>query len=174
MSSAIISPCGTYRYELRRRVPCALRWIHPAVFVLFNPSTADHVKDDQTVKKGLGFCERWSCTEMVFVNLYAFRSSKPKKLWGCDDPIGPENNDHLRRVLKGIVGGRLFFAWGAIKGPKMKERVQTICDIVSEMRVQPEALVITKEGFPGHPVMLPYALTPVPIDMDKLVGSYKK
>lgn len=44
--SALLSECGTYRYELRRPVPCALRWVKPALFILFNPSTADASVDD--------------------------------------------------------------------------------------------------------------------------------
>ncbi len=173
MSSAILSPCGTYRYELRRKVPCALRWIQPALFILFNPSTADHVEDDQTVKKGMGFCKEWFCTDMLFWNLYAFRSRWPKDLKAAADPIGPENDTHLRRILKSHLDGRIILAWGGMVGPQMKQRVAQVVAVLQEFNKRVEAIKINKDGSPAHPCMLGYKNKPVPVDLDKLVKVYK-
>lgn len=174
MSSAIISPCGTYRYELRRRIPCALRWVQPALFILFNPSTANAEKDDQTVRKGMGFCKEWFCTDMIFWNLYAFRSRNPKALKTAADPIGPENDTHLRRIMKEHMDGRIILAWGNMVGPQMQQRVAQVASVLREFNKQVEAIKLNDNGSPTHPVMIGYKNEPVPVDLDKLVKAYRK
>jgi len=173
MSSAILSDCGTYRYELRRKIPCALRWVQPALFILFNPSTADHIEDDQTVKKGMGFCKEWFCTDMLFWNLYAFRSRWPKDLKAAADPIGPENDKHLRRILKSNMDGRIILAWGGMVGPNMKQRVTQVITVLRESGKHVEAIKLNDNGSPTHPVMIGYKNEPVPVDLDSLAKVYK-
>jgi hypothetical protein len=50
-----LSDCGTYRYELWRR------WAEGphVLFVMLNPSTADAVTDDATIRKCIGYAKRW-------------------------------------------------------------------------------------------------------------------
>lgn len=97
-SSAKLSACGTYRYDLRRRWPrdcgpkcdvpfgrCApdcSGWVEPRpmVFVGLNPSTATAEVDDPTIRRCIGFAKRESCGELVMLNLYALRATDPGKL----------------------------------------------------------------------------------------------
>ena len=176
MSSAILSDCGTYRYELRRNVPCALRWIEPALFILFNPSTADASVDDATVRKGRGFCQRWACTEMIFWNLYAYRSRDPKALRTADDPVGPDNDQHLHRILKSHVSGKVILAWGSLVGPDMQQRVRDVISIVGSYGKVPHAIKFNANGSPAHPLMLSYSndLKQVgPEELQRLLDAYK-
>src|SRR5262249_14850850 len=154
--SAILSDCGTYRYELRRRVPCALRWVRPALFILFNPSTADAEKDDATVRKGIGFCKRWNCTEMIFWNLYAFRSRDPKALKNAKDPVGPDNYLHLHRLLFEEHIREVVLAWGTLVGPHMKTHVSNVVEILKLAGREPTAIKVNANGTPAHPLMLGY------------------
>jgi hypothetical protein len=78
--SAVISPCGLYRYRLTRTWD-AVRW--SAAFVMLNPSTADAVDDDPTIKRCVGFAKRWGCGGIVVANLFAFRSADPDE-WPID------------------------------------------------------------------------------------------
>ena len=172
-NSAILSDCGTYRYELRRHVPCALRWIEPALFILFNPSTADAAKDDATVRKGRGFCQRWYCTEMIFWNLYAFRSRDPKALKKAEDPVGPLNDEHLRKILKSHVSGNVVLAWGTLVGPAMSRRVFQVSRILREHGKQPWAIKLNDNGSPAHPLMLGYDNELKPVDLDRLEKVYQ-
>jgi hypothetical protein len=53
--SAVISPCGRYRYRLDR--PLSARG--PTIaFLLHNPSTADAENEDPTSRRGIGFANR--------------------------------------------------------------------------------------------------------------------
>jgi hypothetical protein len=52
--SAIISPCGLYRYRLERVISDG----PTMMFLMVNPSDADDEIDDPTVRKCIGFAER--------------------------------------------------------------------------------------------------------------------
>src|SRR6266516_1580847 len=55
---AELSPCGTYRYLLGRRVGAAQRGL---LLVCLNPSTADASLDDPTIRRAVGFTRREGC-----------------------------------------------------------------------------------------------------------------
>lgn len=73
--SAVFSPCGTYRYELRRTWESSLPIL---VTIGLNPSTADGYGDDPTIRKEIGFASRWGYGGIVKVNMFAFRSTDPR------------------------------------------------------------------------------------------------
>lgn len=110
MSSAIISPCGAYRYLLTRSVRNGWPKLPPLVFVMLNPSTADASIDDPTVRRLRGFAERWRCDGLVVANAYAYRTSSPADLWHVSDPIGPANDEYLR--ILALEHEIIFFGWG--------------------------------------------------------------
>src|SRR4029079_19593153 len=104
---AVMSPCGRYRYRLTRV------WdeSRPAVcWVMLNPSTADAVKDDPTIRRGSSFSWSWGAGGLVVVNLFAFRATNPADLLDAPDPVGPENDAHVRDAAKGA--GLVMAAWG--------------------------------------------------------------
>ncbi len=93
---AAISLCGTFRYTLTRV------WDDFAPRVLFgllNPSKADAQLSDQTLRKGIGFAQRWGAGSVEFVNLYAYRATDPKDLPHADDPAR-----YSERVLQFLAG----------------------------------------------------------------------
>lgn len=83
--AAGLSPCGLYRFWLTRcwapAKPCAL-------FIMLNPSTADHEQDDATIRKCIGFARRWGMGSIRVANLFAYRATKPDDLKRADNPIG--------------------------------------------------------------------------------------
>ena len=94
--SAIISPCGRYRYVLKRNLPQAIRWVKPCLFVMLNPSVADAELDDPTIRRCIGFAKREGCTELTVVNLFAYRSTDPEGLLiQTRDPIGDMNDAYI-------------------------------------------------------------------------------
>jgi hypothetical protein len=108
-TTANLSPCGTYRYTLRRR------WAEggPAVlWILLNPSTADATKDDPTVRKGVGFSQRWGFNALTFVNLFAYRATDADKLLTPGlDIVGPDNDSWLELMV--ATHPTIILAWGA-------------------------------------------------------------
>ena len=59
-NTAVISPCGQYRYRLERAIanpdPAGVFRGKVVAFFGINPSTADANIDDATVRKWTGFC----------------------------------------------------------------------------------------------------------------------
>lgn len=150
-SSAVISDDGLYRYELRRT--WAIDKPH-MTFVMLNPSTADALQDDPTVRRCRGFAEREGCGTLRVLNLYAYRATKPQALWEAFsrgvDIVGPDNDRWL-----GSAAGRddvVVAAWGAHGAP---DRVREVRRILTERGHDVHALALTKAGAPGHPLYLP-------------------
>ena len=74
---AIISDCSKYRYELHRE------WDKnkgKVLFIMLNPSTADHVEDDLTTRRCIKYAERWGYGGIMIGNLFPFRAKRPKDL----------------------------------------------------------------------------------------------
>lgn len=156
---ADISPDGLYRYSLHRDWRRALappKWI---TFVMLNPSTADGLQDDPTVRRCIGFAKALGGTGLVVVNLYAFRATSPADLWLADDPIGPRNDETLATLLD-LAHHHDFpiiAAWGAHGGT---DRVEQVMAFPGSGRLT--ALGVTKSGAPRHPLYLPASARPEP------------
>jgi hypothetical protein len=153
-SEAVISACGRYRYSLRRK----WRDAPNVAFLMFNPSTADAVDDDHTIRKCIGFADRWGYGGIVVVNLFAVRSSAPRAVVTADDPIGPGNNTAIMEALRGCLD--LVCAWGC--SSHMRGRLaQRPVELLNAVRhAHPEIPIMclgySKDGSPRHPLMLPY------------------
>lgn len=104
-STAVISPCQLYRYELIRR------WGDDPMleFVMLNPSTADADTDDPTIRRCIGFAKDRGYGALVVRNLYAYRATNPSVLAHVQDPIGPKN----RAYLGNNIADTTVAAWGA-------------------------------------------------------------
>lgn len=154
---ATISPCGKYRYRLSRR------WGDgPEVaFVMLNPSTADASIDDPTIRKCMGFAQRWGMNGIHVVNLFAVRATKPADMMNAVDPVGPENMDHVARLCEAAAqsGGQAVCAWGT-KGA-FREQDKKVMKILHGLAIEPLALKITKDGHPQHPLYVSHACEPI-------------
>lgn len=143
--NAVFSRCRTWRYTLTRT------WdeTRPSLlFVLLNPSTADAQRDDPTKRRGMGFARRWGYGRVVFVNLFAYRSTDPKALRQAADPIGPRNDFYIKR--EAAVADRIVCAWG-VHGTWM-DRDRAVMDLLPRPLY---CLGLTKAGQPRHPLYLP-------------------
>lgn len=73
-SNALFSPCNEYRYLLTRPGSSDEGEAGPTVFLMLNPSTADHLVDDPTIRRCRGFATAWG----RFVSgAQSVRTSKP-------------------------------------------------------------------------------------------------
>jgi hypothetical protein len=104
--TAVLSECGRYRYELTRTWGLG----RSVCWIMLNPSTADADVDDATIRKCIGFSQRWGYGGIVVVNLFALRSTDPKQLYMAVDPIGPRNPEFLRKVIP--AAALVVAAWG--------------------------------------------------------------
>lgn len=147
--SAIISPCGQYRYLLTRPTEVQQPERDAALFLMLNPSTADATVDDPTIRRCLGFAKAWGCKGLAVANLYALRSTSPKGLWHHDDPIGPENDAWLGRLAAEY--GDVICAWGA---NAKADRVNEVASILVSAGSRLWCLGTTKTGAPRHPLYI--------------------
>jgi hypothetical protein len=150
--SAVLSPCGTYRYELARRWTAG-----PVVgWVMLNPSTADASADDPTIRRCTAFAKAWGYGGLVVRNLYALRATDPAELARHPDPIGPDNDAHLARCVREPL---TVVAWGA----RGDVRGRDVLALLEHLGIQPYRLAATGDGHPRHPLYLKTGLLPVPV-----------
>jgi hypothetical protein len=92
---------------------------------------------------------------MEIANLFAFRSTDPRGLATADDPVGPENDRHLKDLS--ALSGRVVVAWGT--DPRSKLRMKSAAEVLTRPLW---CLGMTKDGSPRHPLYVPYSrpLTP--------------
>lgn len=108
IKQAKISKCGRYRYVLRRI------WnedVRRMMFVGVNPSTADDVDDDPTVRRCIGFAAQEGWGGIAIVNLFALRDPSPKNMKLDRDPVGPRNDSWI--IREALASGVVVAAWGA-------------------------------------------------------------
>jgi hypothetical protein len=149
--SADFSEDGRYRYELTRswdatRPSCA--------FVMLNPSKADAVENDPTVRRCIDFANRWGYGELRVYNVFAFVATDPRELWRQDDPVGPRWAETIRGVL---VCERIICAWGAFAtaadGRTMWPRHRYMDAWYEIRRVRTlHCLIRNQDGTPRHPL----------------------
>lgn len=149
-SSAEISSCGKYRYSLRRDWNFGEGVI---CFVMLNPSTADWMVDDPTIRRCVGFAQKFGFQSLVVKNLFNYRATNPKALLEVEDPVGKDGNYH---ILKSLYYHTVVAAWGT---NVIKDRDKEVLRIYKEQRKTVWCLRKTKAGYPAHPLYLPAAAT---------------
>lgn len=175
--SAIISPCGLYRYRLERRLDeiggileqaellaDGAHECHGKVIAFFgvNPSTADASVNDATVRKWIGFCRRWGSRRFIVGNVFSYRATDVKALADVDDPFGDEIGDHTTDIINDA--DILVPCWG--DSAKVPPKLQFAFDVLMDALVSSGKPVmhfgLTKGGDPKHPLMLGYATKLIP------------
>lgn len=167
-SGAELSDDGVYRYALWRRLSMGERAV---LFVGLNPSTADALLDDPTIRRCVGFARMWGFDWLYMGNLHAFRATDPKNL-PLDGPraIGPLNWERLQWMSQ--KADLVVAAWGAnpLRGAAL--------EYAKRLTALPHTKCLgrTKAGAPKHPLYLPkdarlLALVPDLIPAQKLDGE---
>lgn len=159
VKSVSLSLCGQYRYLLQRR--WSPRQMLP--FVMLNPSTADHLVDDPTIARCMGFAKLFSYGGIQVVNLFAYRTAYPKDLAKAGYPVGPDNDEAI--IAACASHEKVVVAWGAQKGYLVRQRIITVLRSILRSGAKPFCLGLNLDGSPSHPLFLPYAakLIPYPV-----------
>ncbi|HKN57138.1 MAG TPA: DUF1643 domain-containing protein [Amycolatopsis sp.] len=155
--SAVLSDDGVYRYHLSRtwdaRSP-RLAWL------MLNPSTADALVDDPTIRRCMRFARDWMFGGIEVVNLFAYRATKPAELERCPvDVVGPDNYEWIRQTAERCPV--FVLAWGAHKQATPLVVGNALAAIGTRSKLY--QLGSTASGAPRHPlyvkanvVALPY------------------
>lgn len=157
--SAVLSPCGTWRYRLDRD----LGQDGPTVAVIgVNPSTADADTDDATIRKVMGFGRRLGWGSLIMVNKFAYRSPDVRALRRAADPIGPQTDVHLQWIM--YPADIVIAAWGPLAKlpPALRNRWRTVAATAEIGGVKLQCWGVATDGHPRHPLMLAYETPLVP------------
>lgn len=150
---AVIDPLGLYRYTLWRE------WDTDApkvAFVMLNPSRADAITDDPTLRRCISFAQSWGYGSLEVVNLFAYRASCPTILNQLIDPIGLENDCYLKKAVE--LADKIIVAWG--NHGILRDRAKIFLQKLSSLNTL-YCLGITKRGNPRHPLYVKACTKPV-------------
>ena len=148
-NGAVFSDCRRYRYKLWRI------WDDQKPLIMFvglNPSTANEMSDDPTIRRVKKFAFDWGFGGVYMMNLFAWVTPYPEELITSENSIG-ENDMHLLEVSRKC--SEIIFAWGSFK--EAIERAEQ----VKAMFPQAKALIINRDGSPRHPLYVRSQTVPV-------------
>lgn len=152
--TAIISPCGKYRYRLERTLA-----MEGPVYAFFgiNPSTADASVDDATVRKWIGFCKRWGASRFIVGNVFAYRATDVREL--VNDPAPAFSIEHQKSLRQIAADADILVpCWGnKSKAPKdLQHHFGGVLHLLRQTGKPIMVFGLTKSGDPKHPLMLGY------------------
>lgn len=149
-SRALLSPDAKYRYWLLRVWDDTL----PVMANIgANPSTADAMLDDPTIRKDMGFAERNGFGGLLKLNVGAYRATDPRKWHAAADPYGPDNTlDNFATWMAEFDAKAMVAAWGKCIG-KFAHRGDAIRDRFPNLM----CFGTLADGTPRHTLMLSYA-----------------
>ena len=158
--SARFSEDGTLRYTLERVWDLSKSLV---MFCLLNPSKADAERDDATVRKCMGFAERWGYGGILVGNVSPYRATDPRELvkaWKRGVNVFPDENGPF---LTGLAkrSDVVVCGWGA--APIAQGQRAAIASLLGPYNLR--CLKTTNDGAPYHPLYLPYTseLKPWPV-----------
>jgi hypothetical protein len=154
-----------YRYLLRRD------WdeTKPSVlWIMLNPSTADHQVDDPTIKACIRFTKKWEYGSFEVVNLFAYRATNPSELKNLDKDIaiGTESLTYIREALE--RADLIVAAWGSNGKTHKRNQDDELISLLKSYQLK--CLHILSDGDPRHPL---YVRTDSPLQDYELKKTIK-
>lgn len=149
---ADFDPTGIYRYSLWRS------WNQEAkrlALIMLNPSTADAAINDATIRRCIGFADSWGYGSLEVVNLFAFRTPKPRMLREAADPVGDLCNQAILRAVK--RSDQIVIAWG--NWGNLHQRDQAVLKLLADQEIY--CFGYNQSGQPCHPLYLKSSSRPI-------------
>ena len=159
--NAVMSDDRRYRYLLKRDLDTLLGGGRQVcAFVMLNPSTADAMQDDPTIRRCIGFARRWECATLYVVNLSPLRATNPRELLRAGpepDEVQAENRYWLRYAAD--RADIIVAAWGNHGGAA--DRARMVLADFKTRGIRIFALGWNKTGHPMHPLYVAADTRPV-------------
>ncbi|MEC0179955.1 DUF1643 domain-containing protein [Paenibacillus peoriae] len=138
-----------YRYLLRRE------WDEDkasALWIMLNPSTADHQDDDPTIKACIRFTKKWGYGSFEVVNLFAYRATNPSDLKKLEKEIaiGAENLNYIGEALK--RADLVVAAWRSNGKTHKRNQDKELISLLGNYKLK--CLAILANGDPRHPLYI--------------------
>lgn len=147
--AAHFSHCGNYRYFLSRQWDETKPWV---MFIGLNPSKADHIKDDPTIRRVVAIGQALGYGGIVMVNCFPFISTDPDEVFPDSMSANDYHIGQWAEVCKDVI-----FCWGNFKVVKEYGRDK---ELIARF---PNALCLkhNKNGSPFHPLYFKVGGVPV-------------
>lgn len=148
---AVFSSCRVYRYVLSERFldrPAAPL----CMWMLCNPSDADEQQPDPTSNRVDDFSRRWGFGGWTILNPFGYVSSDPAALPTVADPVGPDNDHHIRADLP--PAGVVIVGWGQLIPKALAWRLRQVMELLDNAGATVECLGTNADGTPRHPLYL--------------------
>lgn len=143
---------GTHRYLLEVRLRDESEPGPRLAVILKNPSTASALKSDPTIGKVEAWARRRNFAALLYVNLFAVRSTQPAPLndWDYAYTVGPENDFYIREAV--AQADTVVVAWGNSNGidpARYDRRIREVLALLKGYRLQTVGAP-TRRGYPRH------------------------
>lgn len=143
---------GTHRYLLEIKLGDGPSLNPRLAVILKNPSTADATKSDPTIGKVEAWARRRNFASLLYINLFAVRSTQPTALnaWDYAYTVGPDNDFYIREAV--IQADTVVVAWGNCNGiepPRYDRRISEVLALLDGCRLQSVGAP-TRQGYPRH------------------------
>ncbi len=123
------------------------------MFIGLNPSTADDVNDDPTIRRVKRFANDWGYGGVYMMNCFSYISTNPNQLRDhCNTAI---NDQWLSDISKKCA--EIVFAWGSFDIVKEWERDTQLIGMFPNAK----ALIINRDGTPRHPLYVKADTVPI-------------
>ena len=140
----------------------------PLIAFMCNPSTASHLKTDNTVDRLISRAKQMGYGGLVIINVFAYRSREPKRLKELDNPRGRYNRRWIKIVMDThrslykkppvVIAG-----WGSIALKQQRDDdIHKALKVMTRGGVKIYALRIANNGQPYHPLYVGDKYQPKP------------
>lgn len=167
---ALFSDDRTMRYRLARSLtdtPLEVDDIHLVharrcvTFVMLNPSTADAFRLDPTITRCYRFAQALGADVLQVVNLFALRSTAPRKLYELEEGNRGDHPDNDWEIVFACRNAcRVIAAWG--NHGLLDLRWRWVCRALSREQIPLFHLGLNNTMQPRHPLYTKASTTPLP------------
>ena len=147
---ARFSPDRRYRYQLTRRVGFGDRTV---AFVMLNPSTANEVVNDRTVRRCINYANAWGFGWLIVTNVSPLRATDPREMLAAGPEPAEVQRENERAILEAASVADLVVAAYGVDG-SAEGRDERVVNLLTNAGVTVMCLGLTKEGAPRHPLYL--------------------
>jgi len=126
--------------------------------LMLNPSKGNRHKFDPTNTRCEVRGRQLGFGGIIFANVFPIVATDPKDMMAAENPLGSRAmaNEAIRVAVD--YDAYVIAGWG-VHGTHLG-RDEEVKTLLVNLGVTVHALKLTKEGHPGHPLYLPYALKP--------------
>jgi len=122
------------------------------LFIGLNPSTANDIKDDPTIRRLIGFAKSWGFGGLFAGNLFSLVTANPADLWFSSSPEQPNGPNDIAIKRMRELSTKVMVGWGN-EGRSAGTRPGQVLALLGGPVY---CLKITGEGEPGHPLYMPF------------------